>query len=171
MAGNCRACLLEVQHLEKPVAACITDVEPNLKIWTENIFSRKARENVMEALLLNHPLDCPICDQAGECDLQEQSKRVGTTSSRFFFPKRSVLDKNLNFFIKTIMTRCIHCTRCVRFNDLLDNEYLGVLNRGTSTEISNYSANLQESELSGNVIDLCPVGALTGRTYAFQTRP
>lgn len=120
---------------------------------------------------MNHPLDCPICDQAGECDLQEQAKKVGTFSSRFFFSKRGVLDKSLNFFIKTIMTRCIHCTRCVRFTELLDTDHLGVLNRGTSTEISNYMPNTQVSELLGNVIDLCPVGALTARTYAFKTRP
>ena len=171
IAGNCRACLVEIENLEKPVASCVTDIESNLNIWTTSIFSIKARENVLELLLLNHPLDCPICDQAGECDLQDQTKSAGSFSTRFFFKKRGVSDKNSGFYIKTIMTRCIHCTRCVRFNNSLGEEKFGVLNRGTNSEIGFYSVQNNESNLISNVIDLCPVGALTARVYSFQSRP
>lgn len=122
-------------------------------------------------LLINHPLDCPICDQAGECDLQDQSKIFGGASTKFLYKKRSVVDKKNSFFIKTIMTRCIHCTRCVRFNALIGNPSFGILNRGANSEIGSYSLQKIESELIGNVIDLCPVGALTARVYSFQTRP
>jgi NADH dehydrogenase/NADH:ubiquinone oxidoreductase subunit G len=114
-------------------------------------------------LLENHPLDCPICDQAGECDLQDQAKKVGGSYSRFFFKKRAVSDKNCGFFIKTIMTRCIHCTRCVRFNSLLGEEILGTVNRGKNSEIGTYLFSKSEPELLSNVIDLCPVGALTNK--------
>lgn len=172
IAGNCRACLVEIEHIEKPVASCVAEVEPNIRVWQNSQAARKARENVFEMLLLNHPLDCPICDQAGECDLQDQTKTFGGTASRFFYKKRSVVDKNSGFFIKTIMTRCIHCTRCVRFNALIGSELLGVLNRGTNSEIGLYNSTYKvESELMGNVIDLCPVGALTSRVFSFQTRP
>lgn len=171
IAGNCRACLIEVQNLEKPVASCVTELEPNLIFWTKNLFSIKARENIFEMLLINHPLDCPICDQAGECDLQDQSKIFGGASTKFLYKKRSVVDKKNSFFIKTIMTRCIHCTRCVRFNALIGNPSFGILNRGANSEIGSYSLQKIESELIGNVIDLCPVGALTARVYSFQTRP
>lgn len=171
IAGNCRACLVEVQNLEKPVASCVTELEPNLSFWTKNLFSVKARENIFEMLLINHPLDCPICDQAGECDLQDQSKFFGGSNTKFFYKKRSVVDKKNSFFIKTIMTRCIHCTRCVRFNSLLGNPSFGILNRGVNSEIGSYSLQKIESELIGNIIDLCPVGALTARIYSFQTRP
>ncbi len=171
VSGSCRACLVEIQNMEKPIAACVTDLEPNLSVWTNSPFVQKAKENVLEILLRNHPLDCPICDQAGECDLQDQSKKFGGLFTRFFFQKRSVTDKNCGFFIKTVMTRCIHCTRCVRFNEMNGNETLGLLNRGQLSEIGTYSFKESNFELLSNIIDLCPVGALTSRTYSFQNRP
>ena len=171
IAGSCRACLIEITGVEKPVASCVTETEPNLVLWTSTAFSQKARENVLEFLLRNHPLDCPICDQGGECDLQDQTKTFGGIFSRFSFQKRGVVDKKAGFFIKTIMTRCIHCTRCVRFNILNNNSSLGILNRGTQSEIGNYILESSDYELSANIIDLCPVGALTARTYAFKNRP
>lgn len=172
IAGNCRMCLVEVEGLEKPVASCLTEVSNNLSIFTDTPFVKKARENVIETLLLNHPLDCPICDQAGECDLQDQTKTFGNDLSRFFFHKRGVEDKNCGPLIKTIMTRCIHCTRCVRYGtEVAGIEFFGTLNRGTSTEIGSYIPKFFQSEISGNIIDLCPVGALTSKPYAFKARP
>lgn len=172
VAGNCRMCLVEVNELEKPVASCVTLVQDGMIINTDTMFVKKARENVIEALLINHPLDCPICDQAGECDLQDQTKLFGSDHSRFFFNKRGVEDKNCGPLIKTIMTRCIHCTRCVRYStEIAGQNYLGTLNRGTSTEIGAYISKMFASEISGNVIDLCPVGALTSKPYAFKARP
>jgi len=172
VSGNCRMCLVEIEGLEKPVASCVTEVDNNMSILLNSSFVKKARENVVETLLLNHPLDCPICDQAGECDLQDQTKVFGSDYSRFFFNKRGVEDKNCGPLIKTVMTRCIHCTRCVRFSEEVAGlTYLGTFNRGTSTEIGNYVSNIFKSEISGNVIDLCPVGALTSKPYAFKARP
>jgi NADH-quinone oxidoreductase subunit G len=172
ISGNCRMCLIELDGVEKPVASCVTLVEDGMSIWVDTSFVKKAREGVLEALLLNHPLDCPICDQGGECDLQDQSKVLGSTSSKFFFNKRSVVDKDCGPLIKTIMTRCIHCTRCVRFGDELAGiSTLGVLNRGSSSEIGMYISKMFDSEISGTVIDLCPVGALTSKPYAFKARP
>lgn len=172
IAGNCRMCLVEIEGVEKPVASCLTEISENISIYTDSIFVKKARENVVEALLLNHPLDCPICDQAGECDLQDQTKSFGSDYSRFFFNKRGVEDKNCGPLIKTIMTRCIHCTRCVRFgSEVAGLDFLGTLNRGTSTEIGSYVSKFFDSEISGNVIDLCPVGALTSKPYGFKARP
>jgi NADH-quinone oxidoreductase subunit G len=172
VAGNCRMCLVEIEGLEKPVASCVTEVDNNMSILINSSFVKKARENVVEILLINHPLDCPICDQAGECDLQDQTKNFGSDYSRFFFNKRGVEDKNCGPLIKTIMTRCIHCTRCVRFSsEVAGLDYLGTFNRGTSTEIGNYVSKMFKSEISGNVIDLCPVGALTSKPYAFKSRP
>lgn len=172
VAGNCRMCLVEIEKLPKPVASCALPISNNIKIYTESPLVKKARENVIETLLLNHPLDCPICDQGGECDLQDQTKSFGNDYSRFFFNKRGVEDKNCGPLIKTIMTRCIHCTRCVRFSsEISDMEVLGTLNRGTHTEIGTYISKLFDSEISGNVIDLCPVGALTSKPYAFKARP
>lgn len=134
--------------------------------------SKKARENVLEAILLNHPLDCPICDQGGECDLQDQTKLFGGDYSRFYVNKRVVEDKPYGSFIKTVMTRCIHCTRCVRFSDeIAGTSSFGTLNRGQTTEIGAYTSEFFDSEVSGNVIDLCPVGALTSKAYAFKARP
>jgi NADH dehydrogenase/NADH:ubiquinone oxidoreductase subunit G len=172
IAGNCRMCLIELENSEKPIASCVTLVGQNLSIFTNSPAVKKARENVVESLLINHPLDCPICDQAGECDLQDQARNFGSNFSRFQFKKRSVEDKNCGPFIKTIMTRCIHCTRCVRFcNEIAGTSFFTTLNRGTFTEIGHYNSKIFFSEISGNVIDLCPVGALTAKNYSFVDRP
>ena len=169
IAGNCRMCLVETDKAPKPVASCAAPLVPNMSITTNSPFVLKARENVLEALLLNHPLDCPICDQAGECDLQNQSKHYGNVSSRFFYNKRGVEDKDCSILIKMIMTRCIHCTRCVRFGtEVVGDAFFGTLGRGTTTEIGTYVNQLVHSEISGNVIDLCPVGSLTSKTYTVR---
>ncbi|XP_002991346.2 NADH dehydrogenase [ubiquinone] iron-sulfur protein 1, mitochondrial [Selaginella moellendorffii] len=171
IAGNCRMCLVEVEKTPKPVASCAMPALPGMKIKTTTQMVKKAREGVMEFLLLNHPLDCPICDQGGECDLQDQSMVFGSDRGRFTDMKRSVVDKNLGPLVKTVMTRCIHCTRCVRFsNEVAGVPDLGVLGRGGSEEIGTYVERLMTSELSGNVIDVCPVGALTSRPFAFTAR-
>lgn len=172
IAGNCRMCLVEINGVEKPVASCLTELTEGMSIYTDSAFVKKARENVVESLLLNHPLDCPICDQAGECDLQDQAKTFGSNYSKMFFNKRGVEDKDCGPLIKTIMTRCIHCTRCVRFgSEVAGLDFLGTLNRGTTTEIGSYIPKFFNSEISGNVIDLCPVGALTSKSYAYKARP
>ena len=172
VAGNCRMCLVEIANSPKPVAACALPVSNNIKIFTNTPLVKKARENIIETLLLNHPLDCPICDQGGECDLQDQTKNFGGDTSKNFFNKRSVEDKFCGPLIKTIMTRCIHCTRCVRFSsEIAGVDFFGTLNRGVNTEIGSYIKDSFNSEISGNVIDLCPVGALTSKVYAFKTRP
>lgn len=174
VAGNCRMCLVEIEKSPKPVAACAMPVSQNMKIFTDTPLVQKAREGVLELLLLNHPLDCPICDQGGECDLQEQVYNFGSDKSRFYEKKRQVEDKNCGPLIKTIMTRCIHCTRCVRFASEISGielEYLGTVNRGQQTEITPFVEKIVSSELSGNLIDLCPVGALTSKPYAFNARP
>lgn len=172
VVGNCRMCLVEVDESEKPVASCVTLVKDEMRIRTNTPFVKKARENVLELLLINHPLDCPICDQGGECDLQDQTQTFGSDYSRFFHFKRGVEDKDCGPLIKTIMTRCIHCTRCIRFSsEVAGLDFLGTFNRGNSVEIGNYVSNLFKSEISGNVIDLCPVGALTSKPYAFKARP
>jgi NADH dehydrogenase (ubiquinone) Fe-S protein 1 len=171
IAGNCRMCLVEIEKSPKPVASCAMPLLPNMKIYTETPLVKKAREAVLEFLLLNHPLDCPICDQGGECDLQDQSMVFGSDRSRFYEFKHSVKDKNCGPLIKTIMTRCIHCTRCVRFaSEVLGVEDLGMTGRGNSSEIGLYVEKIFQSELSGNVIDLCPVGALTAKPYVFTAR-
>lgn len=172
ISGNCRMCLVEVEGSEKPVASCVTEIEDGMSIWLNTPFVKRARENILEILLINHPLDCPICDQAGECDLQDQTKIFGGDYSRFFKTKTTVEDKNCGPLIKTIMTRCIHCTRCIRFGDEIAGlSFLGTLNRGDNTEIGSYMSKMFESEISGNVIDLCPVGALTSKPYTFKSRP
>jgi NADH-quinone oxidoreductase chain G len=172
VAGNCRMCLVEIEKAPKPIASCAFPVAPNMRIYTDTPLVHKARENVLEFLLINHPLDCPICDQGGECDLQEQTMVFGSDRSRFFFSKRSVEDKNCGPLVKTIMTRCIHCTRCVRFfQDVAGQEDFGTTLRGQDTEIGTYIGKNLNSELSGNIIDLCPVGALTSKPYAFTARP
>ena len=172
IAGNCRMCLVHLELSDKLVIACLTDIESELEISTNNLVVKKARENIIETLLLNHPLDCPICDQAGECDLQDQTKMYGSFTNKMYVKRRGVEDKYFNFFVKTIMTRCIHCTRCVRFStDILGAETLGTLMRGTGTEIGLYSNQYLSSNMTGNLIDLCPVGALTARTHAFKARP
>jgi len=172
VSGNCRMCLVEIENAEKPAASCVTEVENGMSILSNTPFVLKARENVVEALLLNHPLDCPICDQAGECDLQDQVKKHGSNYSRYFFKKTSVEDKYCGPLIKTVMTRCIACTRCVRYtSEIAGLDFYGTLNRGGNTEISPYVPSFFKSEISGNVIDLCPVGALTSRPYASKARP
>jgi NADH dehydrogenase (ubiquinone) Fe-S protein 1 len=172
VAGNCRMCLVEIEKAPKPIASCAFPVAPNMRIYTDTPMVQKARENVLEFLLMNHPLDCPICDQGGECDLQEQTMAFGSDRSRYFYSKRGVEDKNCGPLVKTIMTRCIHCTRCVRFfQDIAGQEDFGTTLRGQDTEIGTYLGKNLTSELSGNIIDLCPVGALTSKPYAFKARP
>ena len=171
IAGNCRMCLVEIENSPKPVASCAMPVMNNMKIFTDTPLVQKARESVLEFLLINHPLDCPICDQASECDLQDQTMIFGSDRSRFFFKKRGVEDKNCGPFIKTIMTRCIHCTRCVRFaNEICGIDNLGTTGRGNKTEINFYHKEIFTSEFSGNLIDLCPVGALTSKPFSFKAR-
>lgn len=172
IAGNCRMCLVEDLKQVKPVASCAINVSDSMSIYTNTLKVKKARESVLEFLLANHPLDCPICDQGGECDLQDQSMVFGSDRGRFYEFKRSVEDKDCGPLIKTIMNRCIHCTRCVRFStEIAGLNILGVTGRGSKMEIGFYIENLMRSELSGNVIDLCPVGALTSKPFAFTSRP
>ncbi|EEQ29091.1 ndufs1 NADH-ubiquinone oxidoreductase subunit [Microsporum canis] len=174
IAGNCRMCLVEVERAPKPVASCAWPVQPGMVVKTNSPLVHKAREGVMEFLLANHPLDCPICDQGGECDLQDQSMRYGADRGRFHEVggKRAVEDKNIGPLIKTSMNRCIHCTRCVRFaNDVAGAPELGTTGRGNDMQIGTYLEKNLDSELSANVIDLCPVGALTSKPYAFRARP
>ena len=174
IAGNCRMCLVEVERAPKPVASCAWPVQPGMVVKTDSPLTHKAREGVMEFLLANHPLDCPICDQGGECDLQDQSMRYGADRGRFheMSGKRAVEDKNMGPLIKTSMNRCIHCTRCIRFaNDVAGAPELGSTGRGNDLQIGTYLEKNLDSEMSGNVIDLCPVGALTSKPYAFRARP
>jgi NADH-quinone oxidoreductase chain G len=174
IAGNCRMCLVELGFPKsiKPVASCALPIIEDMKIFTNTSLVKKARESVLEFLLANHPLDCPICDQGGECDLQDETMLFGNDRGRFYENKRSVEDKECGPFIKTVMTRCIHCTRCVRFfSEIVGFEYFGTIGRGSSMEIGTYVENLASSEISGNVIDLCPVGALTSKPYSFIARP
>lgn len=172
VAGNCRMCLVEVEKAPKLAASCAMPLMPGMKIKTNSPAVRKAREGVLEFLLINHPLDCPICDQGGECDLQDQAMVYGSDRGRFREYKRAIEDKNCGPLVKTIMTRCIHCTRCVRFaNEIAGIADLGTSGRGSQIEIGMYIEKLFKSEFSGNVIDLCPVGALTSKPYAFSARP
>ncbi|BCJ90747.1 NADH-quinone oxidoreductase [Terrihabitans soli] len=180
IAGNCRMCLVEVKGSPKPVASCamaVKDLRPGPNgeppvIVTKSPYVKKAREGVMEFLLINHPLDCPICDQGGECDLQDQSMAYGADASRFAENKRAVEDKYIGPLVKTTMTRCIQCTRCVRFaTEVAGVPELGAIGRGEDMEITTYLEGAMTSELQGNVIDLCPVGALTSKPYAFTARP
>ncbi|MDC3143772.1 NADH-quinone oxidoreductase subunit NuoG [Pelagibacteraceae bacterium] len=172
VAGNCRMCLVEVEGAPKPVASCAMPINEGMSIRTNTAKVKKAREGVMEFLLINHPLDCPVCDQGGECDLQDQTVAYGSGHSRFDENKRAVNEKHMGPLIKTYMTRCIHCTRCIRFADEVAgvNE-IGALNRGEDMEISTYLEKTIDSELSANIIDLCPVGALTSKPYQFEARP
>jgi len=180
IAGNCRMCLVELSGSPKPVASCawaVRDCRPGPNgeapvVNTRTPMVKKAREGVMEFLLINHPLDCPICDQGGECDLQDQAMAYGVDKSRYVENKRAVEDKYIGPLVKTIMTRCIHCTRCVRFtSEVAGVGDLGAIGRGEDMEITTYLEHAMASELQGNVIDLCPVGALTSKSYAFQARP
>ena len=172
IAGNCRMCLVEMEKSPKPIASCAMPAAEGMKIKTNTVSVEKARKGVMEFLLANHPLDCPVCDQGGECDLQDQSMYYGVDKSRFIENKRLVKEKYMGPLIKTQMTRCIHCTRCVRFaTEVAGVPEIGAIGRGENMEITTYLEKAMESELSANVIDLCPVGALTSKPYAFEARP
>ena len=172
IAGNCRMCLVQMERSPKPVASCAMPVADGMVVYTDTPEVKKMRQGVMEFLLLNHPLDCPICDQGGECDLQDQAMAYGMDHGRYKENKRAVEDKHMGPLIKTIMTRCIHCTRCVRFStEVAGVTDMGLIGRGENAEIVTYLDQAVSSELSGNVIDLCPVGALTSKPYAFAARP
>ena len=172
IAGNCRMCLVEMEKSPKPIASCAMPAAEGMNIKTNTAFVEKARKGVMEFLLANHPLDCPVCDQGGECDLQDQSMFYGVDKSRFKENKRSVPEKYMGPLIKTQMTRCIHCTRCVRFaTEVAGVSELGAIGRGEDMQITTYLEQSMQSELSANVIDLCPVGALTSKPYVFEARP
>ena len=180
IAGNCRMCLVQVDGMPKPVASCamgVNDLRPTRdgspnRVDTRTPLVKKAREGVMEFLLINHPLDCPICDQGGECDLQDQAMAYGGGGSRYDENKRAVDEKHLGPLIKTHMTRCIQCTRCVRFmTEIAGVEELGAIGRGEDMEITTYLEEGMLSEMSANVVDLCPVGALTHRPWAHNARP
>ncbi len=171
IAGNCRMCLVEIERAPKPVSSCSFPVADNMVVKTDTPMVRNGRRGVMEFLLINHPLDCPICDQGGECDLQDQALGYGMDHSRYAENKRAVKDKNLGPLVKTVMTRCIHCTRCIRFiSEVAGVPDLGATSRGESMEVGTYVEKALGSELSGNIIDLCPVGALTSKPYAFVAR-
>ena len=172
IAGNCRMCLVDMERAPKPIASCAMPAGEGMVIRTDTDRVKKARQGVMEFLLINHPLDCPICDQGGECDLQDQAMGYGLDGSRYAENKRAVEDKNMGPLISTTMTRCIHCTRCVRFaTEVAGVPDLGAIGRGEAVEITTYLEKTLASELSANVIDLCPVGALTSKPYAFTARP
>ena len=172
IAGNCRMCLVEMEKSPKPIASCAMPAADGMVIKTNTPNIEKSRKGVMEFLLANHPLDCPVCDQGGECDLQDQSMFYGIDKSRFKENKRAVPDKNMGPLIKTQMTRCIHCTRCIRFaTEIAGVPELGAIGRGEDMQITTYLEKSIQSELSGNVIDLCPVGALTSKPYVFEARP
>ncbi len=172
IAGNCRMCLVEMEKSPKPIASCAMPAADGMNIKTNTEFVEKARKGVMEFLLANHPLDCPVCDQGGECDLQDQSMYYGVDKSRFKENKRLVPEKNMGPLIKTQMTRCIHCTRCVRFaTEVAGVPELGAIGRGEDMQITTYLEQSMQSELSANVVDLCPVGALTSKPYVFEARP
>ena len=172
IAGNCRMCLVEMEKSPKPIASCAMPAADGMVIKTNTPKIEKSRKGVMEFLLANHPLDCPVCDQGGECDLQDQSMFYGIDKSRFKENKRAVPEKNMGPLIKTQMTRCIHCTRCVRFaTEIAGVPELGAIGRGEDMQITTYLEQSVQSELSGNVIDLCPVGALTSKPYVFEARP
>ena len=172
IAGNCRMCLVEIEKSPKPVASCAMPAAEGMNIKTNSELVEKARKGVMEFLLVNHPLDCPVCDQGGECDLQDQSMFYGVDKSRFKENKRAVSEKNMGPLIKTQMTRCIHCTRCVRFaTEVAGVPEIGAIGRGEDMQITTYLEQSMKSELSANVVDLCPVGALTSKPYVFEARP
>ena len=172
IAGNCRMCLVEVEGNNKPVASCSVPCSEGMKIRTTSSKVKKARKGVMEFLLINHPLDCPICDQGGECDLQDIAMGYGSDKSRFSYNKRAVKEKNFGPLIKTVMTRCIHCTRCIRFaTEVAGTPELGATGMGENMEVTSYLDKTLTSEVSGNMIDICPVGALTSKPFSLTIRP
>jgi NADH-quinone oxidoreductase subunit G len=171
IAANCRMCLVEVEKAPKPLPACATPVAEGMKVFTKSPRAISAQKATMEFLLVNHPLDCPICDQGGECELQDLSVGYGSDVSRYTERKRVVKDKNLGPLVSTDMTRCIHCTRCVRFGQEIQGiQQLGTVGRGDRMQISTYVERSVDHELSGNIIDLCPVGALNNKPYRFSAR-
>ena len=171
VAANCRMCLVDVEKAAKPLPACATPVTEGMKVFTHSARAVDAQKGVMEFLLINHPLDCPICDQGGECQLQDLAVGYGGDSSRYQEMKRVVMDKDIGPLISTEMTRCIHCTRCVRFGgEIAGIMELGATGRGEHTRIGTYVENTVDSEMSGNMIDLCPVGALTSRPFRYSAR-
>ena len=172
VAGNCRMCMVEITGSRKPlVSSCSQPVMNGMQVLTDTEMVRAARRSTMELLLINHPLDCPICDQGGECDLQDQAVGYGRECSRFRDEKRAVTDKYLGPLVRTVMTRCIQCTRCIRFmNEIAGTAELGGINRGTNLEITPFLEEGINTELSGNLIDVCPVGALTAKPTAFRYR-
>lgn len=172
IAGSCRMCLIEVANSKKLVVACSAPVIPGLRVYTNSARVKLVRESILEFLLANHPLDCPICDQGGECDLQDITLVFGSDRGRYYeVAKRAVSNKDLGPLIKTVMNRCIHCTRCVRFmSEVGSTPLLGTLGRGSKMEIGTYINTVLVDELSGNIIDLCPVGALTSQPFAFTAR-
>ena len=164
-------CMVEISTTSPLDIACAASLLQNMNISTESVSIARGREYILEFLLLNHPLDCPICDRGSECDLQEQANRYGNDCSKFVENKRSVQDKEIGFFVKTVMTRCIHCTRCIRFlDDIANDNILGTIGRGGETEIGTYLSKFLNNPLSGNIIDLCPVGALLSKPYNYLTR-
>src|SRR5215469_7936946 len=172
IAGNCRMCLVEVEKSPKPIASCAMPATDGMVVFTKSPKAIKAQRGVMEFLLINHPLDCPICDQGGECDLQDQAMAYGFDRSRFQENKRAVRDKDFGPLVETHMNRCIHCTRCIRFlTEVAGVQELGATGRGEDMKITTYIQRALGSELSANIIDLCPVGALTSKPYAFAARP
>src|SRR6218665_1436160 len=171
IAANCRMCLVQVEKAPKPLPACATPVSDGMKVYTHSDMAVKAQEGVMEFLLINHPLDCPICDQGGECQLQDLAVGYGGSASRYEEDKRVVPNKDLGPLIATDMTRCIHCTRCVRFTEeVAGMQELGMAGRGEHSEIMSFVGMTVNSEISGNVIDLCPVGALTSKPFRYTAR-
>jgi len=171
IAGNCRMCLVELVNSPKPVVACAMQVNDKMIIKTDTVLVKKAREGVLEFFLINHPLDCPVCDQGGECDLQDQVGVFGIDKSRFNEYKRAISYKSCSPFIKMVMTRCIHCTRCIRFLTEIAGVYnFCLVGRGNQMEVGQFVFKNLKSELSGNIVDLCPVGALTGKSSAFKLR-
>src|SRR5690606_5604852 len=172
IAANCRMCLVEVEKSPKPMPACATPVMEGMKVFTRSDKALRSQRNVMEFLLINHPLDCPICDQGGECELQDVAMGYGRSVSRFAERKRVDADEDIGPLIAPDMTRCIHCTRCVRFmREIAGTTELGGMGRGEHLEIGTYVGKAIESELGGNIIDLCPVGALTNKVFRFRARP
>jgi NADH dehydrogenase/NADH:ubiquinone oxidoreductase subunit G len=172
IAGNCRICIVEELDVSKLLVSCVSSLTEDMILYTQTVGVKKAREHILEFLLINHPLDCPICDQGGECDLQDQTMAFGLDRGRFNEKiKRSFIAKNYSPFIKFLLNRCIQCTRCTRFiSDAVNDFSISILGRGQNSEISSYSETLIRSELSGNIIDLCPVGALTSKPYSFIYR-
>lgn len=172
IAANCRMCLIQVEDSVKPIASCAMGLTEGIRVHTNTTLVKRVRESVLEFLLINHPLDCPICDQGGECDLQDQTLVFGSDRGRFYEKKRAVKDFYAGPLVKTFMTRCIHCTRCIRYNSEIEkNSTFGALGRGQEMRIGFFVKKTLNSPLAGNLVDICPVGALTSKPYAFTSRP